>query len=193
MKKRGITFIGLSNQESTGTELRIAANTVHQATDHKGWVQTSFAKDIGNQAGGSRFAVCTGYRNTMAIAHQFREHFCARHDRYAGFSCGDHLRVAFIDGTGTHYHISSTDICGAMSDEHFNTSVTQALSDRTLPQIGTGHLIPQINQYLGNATHARAAHTNHVNAANAAHFGDCVNVLIERHRSAPPLHRPLAV
>ena len=185
VQKGGVTFIGLGNQNTTGTQLRVAAYTVYQAPNNKGRVQPSLSQDRCDQAGRCRLTVCAGDGDAVAIAHQFCQHLCARHHRNPCFSGGDHLRILLLHRAGTNDDIGAANVLGRMADKYFYTSLDEALGNGSGAQVRASNLVAQVHKNFSDTTHARPADTNHMNTANAAHFREAVCIAAIRHTSAP--------
>ena len=185
VQKRGITLISLGDQNSTGAELRITANTIDQTTNHKSGIQARLCENGCNQTGGCRLTMRARHCNTVSIPHQFCQHLCPWHHRNSRGSGGNNLWVFLIDRTGTNDHISTGNIVSRMANENFDALSDQPLSNRAGAQIRACDLITQIHQHLGDTTHARATDTDHMYTTNAAHLWQAVNAGVIRHTSAP--------
>jgi len=80
-----------------------------------------------------------------------------------------HFRVGAADGARHHHDIGFVQVFGAVADENRCAEACQPLRDRIGLEIGALHFIAQIEQHFGDAAHAAAADTHHVNALNSAH------------------------
>ena len=181
VKKGRVTLVGLGDQEAAGTQLGIAANAVDQTTDDKGGIQARLGEDIGNQAGGGGLAVSTRDRDTVAIAHQFRQHFRPGHHRNTRRTGGKHFRVLFVYRARADHHIGAADVALGMTDIHPDPPRLESTGNGTGADIGAGNLIAQVHQHLGNTAHTGAADTDHVNAPDPAHLRHGVGIAFNGH------------
>ena len=68
-------------------------------------------------------------------------------------------------GTGDD-DLGASDVFGAVSFEDCGAESGQALRHRGILQVGAGNFVAEIEQHLGNATHADAADAYEMNALN---------------------------
>ena len=181
VQEGGIALVCLGYQETTGSQLRITADAVDQAADDKGRVQARLGEHRRNKAGGRGLAVGTGNRDPVPIAHQFRQHLGPRHHRHAPGPGGHHFGVVLVHRTGADHHIRRADILPAMANEYPDAPGFQARGYRAGSNIGARNFIAQVGEHLGNAAHAGAAYTYHMDAADAAHFGHGVSAFLNCH------------
>ena len=181
VQERCIALVRLGDQESAGAQLGVAADTVDQAADHERGVQTRLGEDIGNQAGSRGFAMGAGHSDAVAIAHQLCQHLGPGHHRNTGGPGCDHLGVELVHCAGADHHIGAADVFRGVADKHPYAPCLEPAGHRARAEVGSGHLIPKVDQHLGNTAHARTADTNHVNPANPAHLRHSVDIALNGH------------
>ena len=147
----------------------MTVGTVEQTTDNKGGIQTRFSEQTGDQAGGGGFAVGAGYRNAIAEAHDFGEHFCARHHRNTLFARRLHFRVLFVNRARHHHHVAAVHMTGVMPDQDARTQSCKSARDSVFTQVRPAHLVPQVEQHFGNSTHTCTTDTDKMRTVNAPH------------------------
>src|SRR5690606_23377391 len=63
-------------------------------------------------------------------------------------------------------------VLGGVTDEDLCAEALQALGHRRGLEVGTGDLVTEVEQHLGNAAHAGTTDADEVDAADTAHAAD---------------------
>ncbi len=190
VQEAGIAFVSFGNQVTAGAQLRVGAGSGQATTDDKGRVQATGSEHRGQQAGSGGLAVGTGNRHAMAIAHQLGKHLGTWHHRDATLQGSGDFRVGRVDRTGHHQHIGVGSVLGTVADEDFSAERLQALGDRRRLEVGTRHLVAQVQQHFSDTAHAHAADTDEVDAVDTAHLRLGHGFLAFNHGPPPGRYRP---
>jgi hypothetical protein len=113
--------------------------------------------------------VGAGHRDAVVKAHQFRQHLGPGHHRDARGAGRPHFRVGLVHGAGDDDRIGPLHVFAAVPDMHLYTQFFQPLGDGAVLQVGTGHLVTQVQHHFGDAAHARAAHTDEMQVPYPPH------------------------
>ena len=169
MHEGGIALVRFGDQVAPRPEPRIAVGALETAADDEGGVEAAFREHARDQTRGGGFAVSARDRDGVPKAHQFAQHFRARHHRYAPRDRGRNLRIGAVDGARDHHHVRLPQMLGGMAHENFRAQSLEALRHGICLQIRALHLVAQVEQHLGNPSHAAAADADQMYAMDAAH------------------------
>ena len=171
LEERAIGFVRLGDQVLALAELGIGAESIEAPADHRGRVDAAMGQDRRHHAGGGGLAVGAGDGDPIFHPHQFGQHFGTRDD-------GDQPAVGFEDfgvvgphrGRG-HHHVDVGEVLAAVAITDRSAQLTEAPGDLALFEVGTGHLVAEIDEHLGDAAHADAADADEVDFADLAEHG----------------------
>src|SRR6202049_3228575 len=108
----------------------------------------------------------SGDGDAILQAHQLRQHLGALDDRNVeGVSLG-YLWIVWRNGRAGHDHVGADNVFSAVSFKNHGTEADQALRDRRTLEVGTGNLVAEVQQHLGDTAHADAADSDEMNALN---------------------------
>src|SRR5699024_6478152 len=127
------------------------------ATNHEGGIKPRFGENRRHHGGGGGLAVGTGHGDAVAKAHQFGQHFRARHHRHAPGVGFGHFHVTGINRRGGHHHVGVLDVLRPMADGHPHAQVTQAFHHRRFPQVAAADGVTLVGQHFGDPAHANTA------------------------------------
>ena len=105
----------------------------------------------------------TGNGNTLSVAHQFRQHRCARNYRNALRACCGHFDVVRRYGGGNHHEIASRDMRRRVTLEHRSTPILQPTGYAGQGDVRSADGVAELKQDGGDGTHAHAADANEMN------------------------------
>ena len=80
------------------------------AADHERRIEPAFGEHAGDEARRRGLAVRAGDGDAAAEAHQFAEHFGARHDRHAPLARGDEFGIVGLDRARHDQHVDVGDV-----------------------------------------------------------------------------------
>ena len=101
--------------------------------------------------------------DAAAEAHQLGEHFRPRYDRNGCLLRSNDLRVGVLYRRGGVHHIRTLDLVFVMALEYNSTEFDQAPGDVRGFEVGSGHLVAQIEQQFGDAAHSDSADSYKMN------------------------------
>ena len=84
---------------------------------------------------------------------------------------GDDLSVVELNSRADDHHVRASDILRAMLAANNRSHFSQARCHRRGLAIGSGNLVSEIEQHLGNSAHADAANAHEMNALNFRKHG----------------------
>src|SRR5690625_517990 len=100
------------------------------------------------------------HRNTSFQTHQLGQHQSPGNHRNLCCTGCQHLRIVICDGTGDDNGSHPFDVILPMTDDHTSPESCQTACHSGLLNVRTTDGVAQIEQYLSNATHPRAANTD---------------------------------
>ena len=169
VREARVTFVGLGHQIATRAQTRIGIGAFQAAPDHKGGIRATLREDAGDQTGRRGLAMRAGHCDRIAEAHQLAQHLGALHDRDARGQRRHDFRILRSHGAGDHDHIGAVDVPVRMTDGDPGALLYQTLRGGIGLQVRALHAIAQIDEHLGDATHATATNTDQVDGVDAAH------------------------
>ena len=144
IQERSIGFVGFGNNVFAFTQTGIGPCGVEFAADNESRVKTCRAENRSGQAGGCSFTVRTGNGDTIAEAHQFRQHQRARNHGNLLLQRGNNFRIVFFDGSRGNNYVGAIDVFGSMAGVNLDAESAQMLGNGITRLIRTGNFKAQI-------------------------------------------------
>ena len=108
----------------------------------------------------------TTHGHRLLEPHQFRQHFCAAHDRQTTGLGLDPFRIVHLDGGRRDHDLTGAEIFSRMTDVNRDALFPQTLDIGPVILIRALHRIAQVMQDFCNGAHADAANANEMNQAD---------------------------
>ena len=144
IQERSIGFVGFGNNVFAFTQTGVGTSGVEFAADNESRVESCRAENRSSQAGGCGFAVRTGNGDTIAEAHQFCQHQCARNHGNLLFQRSNDFGIVFFDGGRGNNYVGAIDVFGSMAGINLDAESAQMLGNGITRLIRTGNFKAQI-------------------------------------------------
>ena len=144
VQERGIGFVGFCDDVFAFTQTGVGTCGIELTADNESRIKTCRTENRSGQAGCRGFAVRTSNGDTIAEAHQFCQHQCARNHGNLLFQRGNDLRIVFFDGSRSNNHVGTVDVFGSMAWVNLDAESAQMLSNGITRLIRTGNFKAQI-------------------------------------------------